>query len=131
MFGLQTQGKEVKLPLVQIYISQKSTLPQPSLLSSIHYTTTIQWWLKFKNLHRMSPLLSSRYDDCARPRSARTADSSKLTISAFSGTAVKEGSFEEIKLSDYLGKWVILVFYPMVRRINSSHQSIRNFVLTR
>jgi len=40
-----------------------------------------------------------------------------LTISAFSGTAVKEGSFEEIKLSDYLGKWVILVFYPMVRLI--------------
>jgi len=33
---------------------------------------------------------------------------------AFSGTAVKEGAFEEIKLSDYLGKWVILVFYPMV-----------------
>lgn len=33
---------------------------------------------------------------------------------AFSGTAVKEGAFEEISLSDYLGKWVILVFYPMV-----------------
>ena len=33
---------------------------------------------------------------------------------AFSGTAVKEGAFEEINLSDYLGKWVILVFYPMV-----------------
>ncbi|KAL7422365.1 cTPxI [Cryptotrichosporon argae] len=32
---------------------------------------------------------------------------------AFAGTLVKEGSFEEIKLSDYEGKWVVLVFYPM------------------
>jgi len=32
---------------------------------------------------------------------------------AFSGTAVKDGSFEEVKLSDYLGKWVVVVFYPL------------------
>ena len=50
-------------------------------------------------------------------RDARMKKKEPLTISAFSGTAVKEGSFEEIKLSDYLGKWVILVFYPMVRLI--------------
>ncbi|WRT68604.1 uncharacterized protein IL334_005582 [Kwoniella shivajii] len=31
----------------------------------------------------------------------------------FAGTAVKEGSFEEIKLSDYQGKWTVLLFYPM------------------
>ncbi|EEB06160.1 thioredoxin peroxidase Tpx1 [Schizosaccharomyces japonicus yFS275] len=31
----------------------------------------------------------------------------------FKGTAVVNGSFEEIKLSDYKGKWVFLGFYPM------------------
>ncbi|KAK4689180.1 peroxiredoxin 2/4, partial [Tremellales sp. Uapishka_1] len=31
----------------------------------------------------------------------------------FTGTAVREGSFEEIKLADFKGKWTILVFYPM------------------
>ncbi|TYJ53984.1 hypothetical protein B9479_005390 [Cryptococcus floricola] len=31
----------------------------------------------------------------------------------FAGTAVKEGSFEEIKLADYKGKWTVLFFYPM------------------
>ncbi|KAJ3760811.1 thioredoxin-like protein [Lentinula raphanica] len=32
---------------------------------------------------------------------------------AFKSTAVIEGLFEEISLSDYLGKWVVLFFYPM------------------
>ncbi|KAH7874832.1 thioredoxin-like protein [Lentinula edodes] len=32
---------------------------------------------------------------------------------AFKSTAVIEGLFEEISLSDYLGKWVVFFFYPM------------------
>ncbi|KAJ3745039.1 thioredoxin-like protein [Lentinula boryana] len=32
---------------------------------------------------------------------------------AFKSTAVIEGLFEDISLSDYLGKWVVLFFYPM------------------
>ncbi|KOC70958.1 Thioredoxin-dependent peroxide reductase, mitochondrial [Habropoda laboriosa] len=31
----------------------------------------------------------------------------------FSGTAVVDGGFEEIKLSDYKGKYVVLFFYPL------------------
>ncbi|KIJ67445.1 hypothetical protein HYDPIDRAFT_25899 [Hydnomerulius pinastri MD-312] len=32
---------------------------------------------------------------------------------AFKATAVVEGLFKDISLSDYLGQWVILFFYPM------------------
>lgn len=32
---------------------------------------------------------------------------------AFSGTAVVNGEFKEIRLSDYLGKYVVLFFYPL------------------
>ncbi|KAF9234377.1 peroxiredoxin [Melanogaster broomeanus] len=32
---------------------------------------------------------------------------------AFKATAVVEGMFKDISLSDYLGEWVILFFYPM------------------
>lgn len=32
---------------------------------------------------------------------------------AFTATAVVEGEFKEISLSEYLGQWVILFFYPM------------------
>ncbi|KAG8691866.1 hypothetical protein FRC11_007225 [Ceratobasidium sp. 423] len=32
---------------------------------------------------------------------------------AFTTTAVEEGAFKEISLKDYLGKWVVLFFYPM------------------
>lgn len=31
----------------------------------------------------------------------------------FVGTAVVNGSFKEIKLSDYRGKYVVLFFYPL------------------
>lgn len=34
--------------------------------------------------------------------------------SVFAGTAVKDGAFEEINLKQYIGKWTLLVFYPMV-----------------
>ncbi|KAF5350809.1 hypothetical protein D9758_010406 [Tetrapyrgos nigripes] len=32
---------------------------------------------------------------------------------AFKASAVVDGLFQEISLSDYLGKWVVLFFYPM------------------
>ncbi|TFK51242.1 thioredoxin-like protein [Heliocybe sulcata] len=32
---------------------------------------------------------------------------------AFKATTVLDGQFKDIQLSDYLGKWVILLFYPM------------------
>ncbi|KAK7464977.1 cTPxI [Stygiomarasmius scandens] len=32
---------------------------------------------------------------------------------AFKASAVVEGLFQEISLSEYLGKWVVLFFYPM------------------
>ncbi|CAE6506331.1 unnamed protein product [Rhizoctonia solani] len=32
---------------------------------------------------------------------------------AFSTTAVEDGMFKEISLKDYLGKWVVLFFWPM------------------
>ncbi|CAL1701739.1 unnamed protein product [Somion occarium] len=32
---------------------------------------------------------------------------------AFKAQAVEEGLFKEVSLSDYLGKWVVLFFYPM------------------
>ncbi|KIK61866.1 hypothetical protein GYMLUDRAFT_42277 [Collybiopsis luxurians FD-317 M1] len=32
---------------------------------------------------------------------------------AFKSTAVVDGLFEEMSLSDFLGKWVVLFFYPM------------------
>ncbi|KAN0096972.1 Thioredoxin-like fold [Tylopilus felleus] len=32
---------------------------------------------------------------------------------AFKATAVVEGMFKDISLADYLGKWVVLFFYPM------------------
>lgn len=31
----------------------------------------------------------------------------------FSGTAVVNGAFEEIKLSDYMGKYLVIFFYPL------------------
>ncbi|KAH9062499.1 2-cysteine peroxiredoxin, partial [Lactarius deliciosus] len=33
--------------------------------------------------------------------------------SALSGTALIDGSFKEVSLADYLGQWVILMFYPL------------------
>ena len=30
----------------------------------------------------------------------------------FSAPAYYKGNFAEVKLSDYLGKWVVLCFYP-------------------
>jgi len=32
---------------------------------------------------------------------------------AFTGTAVVNGQFKNIKLSDYKGKYVVLFFYPL------------------
>jgi len=32
---------------------------------------------------------------------------------AFTAPTVVEGLFEDVSLSDYLGKWVVLLFYPM------------------
>lgn len=32
---------------------------------------------------------------------------------AFQGTAVVNGEFKEISLSDYKGKYVVLFFYPL------------------
>ncbi|RDX50707.1 thioredoxin-like protein [Polyporus arcularius HHB13444] len=32
---------------------------------------------------------------------------------AFKGTAVVDGLFQDISLSDYLGQWVVLFFYPL------------------
>ncbi|KAJ7149588.1 2-cysteine peroxiredoxin [Mycena filopes] len=32
---------------------------------------------------------------------------------AFKATAVIDGVFEDVSLSDFLGKWVVLLFYPM------------------
>lgn len=39
----------------------------------------------------------------------------KLTKPApqFAGTAVVNGQFKDIKLSDYAGKYVVLFFYPL------------------
>ncbi|KAI0312675.1 thioredoxin-like protein [Amylostereum chailletii] len=37
----------------------------------------------------------------------------KKPAPAFSATVVENGDFKDISLSDYLGKWVILLFYPM------------------
>jgi alkyl hydroperoxide reductase subunit AhpC len=31
----------------------------------------------------------------------------------FSGQAVVDGKFKQIKLADYSGKWLVLFFYPM------------------
>jgi lipocalin len=31
----------------------------------------------------------------------------------FKGTLVKEGEFQEVSLSDYKGKWVVLASYPL------------------
>lgn len=31
----------------------------------------------------------------------------------FKGTAVVDGQFKEIKLSDYVGKYLVLFFYPL------------------
>lgn len=31
----------------------------------------------------------------------------------FAGTAVVDGDFKDIKLSDYKGKYVVLFFYPL------------------
>lgn len=36
-----------------------------------------------------------------------------LTSSEFKGTLVKEGEFQEVSLSDYKGKWVVLASYPL------------------
>lgn len=41
--------------------------------------------------------------------------------SAFSVTAVKEGGMEEVSLEQYKGKWVLLVFYPMVSDSQDHH----------
>ncbi|KAF8644215.1 hypothetical protein AX16_008626 [Volvariella volvacea WC 439] len=37
----------------------------------------------------------------------------KQPAPAFTAPAVIEGLFQDVSLSDYLGKWVILLFYPM------------------
>jgi alkyl hydroperoxide reductase subunit AhpC len=31
----------------------------------------------------------------------------------FTATVVEDSTFRDIKLSDYLGKWVVLMWYPM------------------
>lgn len=51
------------------------------------------------------------------PRVADFSRTSIPTIRApaphFSGTAVVDGQFKDIALSDYAGKWVVLFFYPL------------------
>ncbi len=70
---------------------------------------------------------------CQRPKSGPVGDVSKKTNTSEQSTQIKEemsmikvgqkapdfsapayhrGKFVEVKLSDYLGKWVVLCFYP-------------------
>jgi len=70
---------------------------------------------------------------CQRPKSGPVGDASKKADSGEQATQTKEemsmikvgqkapdfsapayhnGKFVEVKLSDYLGKWVVLCFYP-------------------
>lgn len=45
----------------------------------------------------------------------------------FSGTAVVQGDFKEIKLSDYKGKYVVLFFYPLDLYVILFNLSFKSF----
>lgn len=51
---------------------------------------------------------------CTRPSCpARPTAIVAYPPSEFTGTLVKNGEFTEVSLKDYLGKWVVLFFYPL------------------
>ncbi|XP_076295859.1 thioredoxin peroxidase 3 [Lasioglossum baleicum] len=81
-----------------------------SLRPQIYKTaSTVLTVTKFKNPtlveNARSLCLSSKLL-CCRPQVQKSAPD-------FAGTAVVDGAFKEIKLSDYKGKYVVLFFYPL------------------
>ena len=51
---------------------------------------------------------------CTRGRLSRACvPTSETTPPVYKGTAVIDGSFRQISLSDYRGKWLVLFFYPL------------------
>jgi len=57
------------------------------------------------------------YPQETRSGSAHSPDASKARISKpapnFEGTAVVDGEFKDLKLADFKGKYLVLVFYPL------------------
>ena len=60
----------------------------------------------FSRTYQMQRMFSTVYTD---PVKARVT----LPAPAFSGMAWTDGTFKNIKLSDYAGKYVVLFFYPL------------------
>lgn len=78
------------------------------------------------------PLLGGKQDGCVepaggpigvdakeeQPRARDNEGSETMTVKVgkpapdFEASAYTDGAFENIKLSDYKGKWVVLCFYP-------------------
>lgn len=57
----------------------------------------------------------SRQEDTPAPRQEETRMSSIMVgrkAPDFAAPAYHKGAFTQVKLSDYLGKWVVLCFYP-------------------
>lgn len=50
---------------------------------------------------------------CTVPGSRLLAARIQKPAPAFKGTAVVNGDFKEISLSDYKGKYLVLFFYPL------------------
>ncbi|KOX80160.1 Peroxiredoxin-2 [Melipona quadrifasciata] len=85
------------------------------LLTSLHSQTCKAVFVATSNLmktryptlvqHARSLCLSSNLSSCQLQIQKPAPE--------FSGTAVVDGDFKEIKLSDYKGKYVVLFFYPL------------------
>ncbi|KAK1122737.1 peroxiredoxin [Melipona bicolor] len=85
------------------------------LLTSLHSQTCKAVFVATSNLmktryptlvqHARSLCLSSNLSSCQLQIQKPAPE--------FSGTAVVDGDFKEIKLSDYRGKYVVLFFYPL------------------
>ncbi len=56
--------------------------------------------------------MASPADSHAEPKEERMTTLVGQPAPDFEATALHNGEFKNIKLSDYLGKWVVLCFYP-------------------
>lgn len=43
----------------------------------------------------------------------------------FKGVAAVDGAFEDVSLTDYKGKWLVVLFYPMDVRSNASFSNLQ------
>ena len=59
-----------------------------------------------------SPKESGKQENIGKKEEIKSMVTAGKVAPDFEATAYHEGTFKNVKLSDYKGKWVVLCFYP-------------------